>query len=83
MIDSVHYFSENNNRITVNTILLYILKWTCLASNMTTANCQVKYKWESFKGPEYLPLCEDTRISFIIHDEIKDVVISGYRFYRV
>ena len=31
MIDSVHYVSENNNCITVNTVLVYILKQTRLA----------------------------------------------------
>ena len=35
MIDSVHFFSENNNRITVNTILVYILKRTRLTPKMT------------------------------------------------
>ena len=32
MIDSVHYFSENNNYITFNTILLYIVKRTRLTT---------------------------------------------------
>ena len=77
MIDSVHYFSENNNCITVNTILVYILKRTRLAPKMTTANCHVICKQESFKWPEYFPLCEDTPIPFIIiHDGIKDVVVN-------
>ena len=43
---------------------------------MTTANCQVICKRESFKCHEYLPLCEDTPISFIIHGGIKDVVVN-------
>ena len=41
MIDSVHYFSKENNCITVNTILVYIWKRTRLAPKMTTANCHV------------------------------------------
>ena len=76
MIDSVHY-SENNNRIIVNTMLVYILKQTRLAPKMTTVNCHVICKRESFNWPEYLSLCEDTPISFIIiHDGIKDVAVN-------
>ena len=77
MIDSVHYLSENNNRITVNTILFYILKRRRLTPKMTTTtDCHVTCKRESFKWPEYLPLYENTPISFIIiHDGIKDVIV--------
>ena len=51
MIDSVHYFWENNNRITVSTILvcMNISKRTPLTPKMTTANCHLKCKQESFK----------------------------------
>ena len=40
MIDSIHYLKENNNRINVNTVLvyMYILKPTRLTPKMTTAN---------------------------------------------
>ena len=79
MINSVHYSYENNNCITVNTTLIYtyILKRTRLTPKITTANCHVIYKQESFKWPEYFPLCEDTPISFIIiHDGIKHVVVN-------
>ena len=77
MITSGHYSSENNNRLTVNTLFVYILKQTRLAPKMTTANCDLICKRESFKWPENLALCEDTPISFIIiHDGIKDVVVS-------
>ena len=46
MLDSVHYFSENNYPITINTILVYILKPTLLTPKMTTANYHVKCKQE-------------------------------------
>ena len=51
MIESVHYFYEINNRITVNTLLvyMYILTRTRLTPKMTTANCHVICKRESFK----------------------------------
>ena len=49
MIDSVHYFSENNNCITVNAVLVYILKRTRLAPKMTTANCHVICKREKLQ----------------------------------
>ena len=71
MIDSVHYFSKNNNCITVNTILDYISKRTRLAQKMTTANVNEKVTWI----PSFV--FEDTPISFIIiHDGIKDVVVN-------
>lgn len=47
-------------------------------------NCHVIYKQESVKPerPEYLPLCEDSPISFIIiHDRLKDVVNRKSEFY--
>ena len=69
MIDSVRYFSENYNRITVYTILVYSIKQTRLTLEMTTANYHDISKRENFEWPEYLPLCENTHISFIIiHD---------------
>ena len=84
MINSVHYFLENNNRITVNTILVYILKRTRLAPKMTTDNCHLICKQENFKWPECFPLCEDTHILLIIiHDGIKDLVVNRNRNYRV
>ena len=49
MIYSVYDFSENNKRITVNIILVYIPKRTRFTPKMTTANCQVICKRESFK----------------------------------
>ena len=56
---------------------MYILKRTRLTPKMTTANCHVIFKQESFKLHEYFPLCEDTPISFIIiHDGIKHVVVN-------
>ena len=77
MIDSVYYFLENTNSITVNSILVYILNRTRLTLKMTTANCHVICKWESFKLLEYPHLCEDTSISVInIHDGIKDVIVN-------
>ena len=79
MINLIHYFLDNNNRITINTILvyMYILKRIRLTPKMTTANCHVIWKWESFKWPGYFPLCEDAPISFIIiHDGIKRVVVN-------
>ena len=72
IIDCVHYFSENNNCITLNTLLVYILKRARLAPKMTTANCPVICKRERFKWPEYLPVCEDTPN----HDGIKYVVVN-------
>ena len=46
-------------------------------TKMTTANCHVICKRESFKRPESFSLCEDTSISFIIiHEGIKDVVVN-------
>ena len=38
MINSVHYFSKNDNHITVHNILAYF-KQTCLISKMKTLNC--------------------------------------------
>ena len=77
VMDSEHYFSENHNRITVNTVLVNILKRTRLQPKMTNANYHVICKQESFKWPEYFPLCEDTPISFIIiHDRIKHVCLN-------
>ena len=56
---------------------MYILKRTRLTPKMTTANCHVICKQESFKWPEGFPLCEDTPILFIIiHDGIKHVVVN-------
>ena len=82
MIDSVHYFLENNNSNPANTILVYILTRTRLAPKMTSANCHVICKRENFKWHEYLHLCEDTPILFIIiHDGIKEVVNSKSELY--
>ena len=66
ILNSIHYFSENtsSNRITVNTILVYIFKWTRLAPKITTSNCHVICKRESFNWPEYGPLSVDTSILY-------------------
>ena len=82
MKGSVHYFSENNNCITVNPIFVYILKRTSLAPKMTPANCHVICKRESF-------LCVKTHPFVIIHDGMKDVVVNrkselyGLRINRI
>ena len=75
MIDSIHFFSENNNCTTVNTILVYFLKRTRLSPKWQ----QLIVTWygneKVSSEPEYLPLCEV--ISFIIiYDGIKDVVVN-------
>ena len=49
MIDSVRYFSENYNRITVYTILVYSIKQTRLTLEMTTANYHDISKRENFE----------------------------------
>ena len=68
MIDSVHYFSENNNCITINNIilLLYISKRTRLTPKMTIVNCNVVCKRERFKWIEYLSMFEDKPITLFI-----------------
>ena len=79
MIHSVHYFSEDNDRITVHNFILVDFKRTYLTctQKMKTENSHVICKREYFKLPAwsaYRPLCEDTSISLInIHDGIKDV----------
>ena len=74
-IVSVYYFSEKNNRITVNIILIYNLKQTRLIPKMTTANCHVNMLNEKASSDLNTFLFdEDTPISFIIiHYGIKDI----------
>ena len=58
MIDSLYYFSENNNHITVSNILVYNSKRT----TMSTVNCHVICKRE-FDNDCFVPFFQPAILS--------------------
>ena len=77
MINSVHYFLENDNRIA---ILVYILKRTRLTPKMITANCHVIYKK---RKPQVLCVKTHPSRSSLFMTELKMSLSIENRNYRV